>query len=72
MAVHRILESVIDCIGDSAAETLPDQRALNDIKYDPMLPPLPLAASRVLQRVERDRSYAEFRLAMLEQEERTE
>jgi FAD/FMN-containing dehydrogenase len=49
-----------------------DQRALGDIKYDPMLPEIPTAAARVLQRVERDRAYAEFRLAMLEREERTE
>ena len=48
------------------------QHALGDIKYDPMLPPLPAAAARVLQRVERDRAYAEFRLAMLESEEGTE
>jgi hypothetical protein len=48
---------------------LPDQRALGDIKYDPMLPEIPAAAARVLQRVERDRAYAEFRLAMLQQEE---
>jgi hypothetical protein len=48
-----------------------DQRALGDIKYDPMLREIPAAAARVLQRVERDRAYAEFRLAMLEREERT-
>jgi FAD/FMN-containing dehydrogenase len=48
---------------------LPHQRALNDIKYDPMLPPLPSAAARVLQRVEHERAYAEFRLAMLDREE---
>ena len=48
---------------------LPDQRAIGDIKYDPMLPSPPPAAVRVLERVERDRAYAEFRLAMLEEEE---
>lgn len=48
---------------------LPDQRALGDIKYDPSLPPIPAAAARVLERVERDRAYAEFRLAMLDREE---
>jgi len=51
---------------------LPDQRAIGDIKYDPTLPPLPSASARVLERVERERAYAEFRLAMLEREERTE
>jgi FAD/FMN-containing dehydrogenase len=50
---------------------LPGQQPLGDIKYDPMLPEIPAAAARVLQRVERDRAYAEFRLAMLEREERT-
>jgi hypothetical protein len=49
---------------------LPDQRAIGDIKYDPALPPLPPAAARVLARVERERAYAEFRLDMLEREER--
>ena len=48
---------------------LPGQRALRDIKYDPMLPPMPPAAARVLERVERDRAYAEFRLAMLDRDE---
>jgi FAD/FMN-containing dehydrogenase len=49
---------------------LPDQRAIGEIKYDPTLPPLPAAAARVLARVERERAYAEFRLDMLEREER--
>jgi len=48
---------------------LAGQLPYRDIKYDPMLPPLPPAAARVLQRIERDRAYAEFRLAMLEGEE---
>ena len=48
---------------------LPGQPPFRDIKYDPMLPPLPEAATRVLQRVERDRAYAELRLAMLEREQ---
>jgi hypothetical protein len=50
---------------------LPDQRAIGDIKYDPTLPPLPPASARVLERVERERAYGEFRLAMLEREERS-
>ena len=48
---------------------LAGQAPFHDIKYDPMLPPLPDSAARVLQRVERDRAYGEFRLAMLEREE---
>ena len=50
---------------------LPGQEPITDIKYDPLLPPLPPAAARVLARVERDRAYADFRLAMLEQESRS-
>lgn len=45
---------------------LPGQRALGDVKYDPDLPPLPPSAARALETVERDRAYAQFRLAMLE------
>jgi FAD/FMN-containing dehydrogenase len=36
------------------------------VKYDPALEPLPPAARRVLDRVDRERAYAEFRLAMLD------
>jgi FAD/FMN-containing dehydrogenase len=46
---------------------LPNQRSLGDVKYDPALPALPEAARSVLQRVERDRAYASFRLAMLDE-----
>jgi len=45
---------------------LPRQRALGDIKYDPQLPSLPPKAKAVLARVERDRLYSEFRLALLD------
>jgi FAD/FMN-containing dehydrogenase len=51
---------------------LRDQQPIGDIKYDPTLPPPPAAALRVLERVERERAYAEFRLAMLEREERAQ
>jgi FAD/FMN-containing dehydrogenase len=37
------------------------------VKYDPALPPLPIAARKALDRVERERAYAESRLAMLDQ-----
>ena len=50
---------------------LPHQRPIDDIKYDPLLPPHPAAAARVLERVERDRAYAQFRLDMLEREQQT-
>lgn len=45
---------------------LPGQPAVDGVKYDPALPPPPAAARRVLDRVERERAYGEFRLAMLE------
>jgi FAD/FMN-containing dehydrogenase len=38
------------------------------VKYDPALRPLPLAARRALDRVDRDRAYAEFRLDLLAEE----
>lgn len=47
---------------------LPGQPPLADIKYDPALPSHPAEAARVLARVERERAYGEFRLAMLERE----
>jgi hypothetical protein len=39
------------------------------VKYDPALRPLPLAARRALDRVDRERAFAEFRLAMLDEGE---
>jgi FAD/FMN-containing dehydrogenase len=50
---------------------LPGQLPVVHIKYDPTLPPLPSAAARVLQRVEREWAYADFRLDMLERESET-
>lgn len=43
------------------------QRAIDDVKYDPALPPLPPAARAVLDRVERERAYARSRLALLDE-----
>ena len=40
---------------------------LGDVKYDPALAPLPPAARAALDRVERDRAYAHFRLDLLAQ-----
>ncbi len=45
---------------------LAGQQPLRDVKYDPALPPLPAAAARALEAVERDRGYGEYRLALLE------
>ena len=47
---------------------LPGQRAIEDVKYDPSLPPLPEAARKVLERVAEERAYGRYRLAMLDEE----
>lgn len=41
-------------------------RAVDQVKYDPALPPLPIDATRVLARVEHERAYARFRLELLD------
>ncbi|MEJ7810995.1 MAG: FAD-binding oxidoreductase [Gemmatimonadaceae bacterium] len=46
---------------------LPGQQPIGDVKYDAALPPLPPAARAVLDRVERERAYARFRLALLDE-----
>jgi FAD/FMN-containing dehydrogenase len=44
---------------------LPGQKALEDIKYDPTLPPLPAAARAALDDVVKRRAYSEFRLSLI-------
>ena len=44
---------------------LPGQRAVDVVKYDPALDPLPAAARDALHIVERERAYARFRLDLL-------
>ena len=46
---------------------LPAERALADIKYDPSLASLPPRAKAALHRVEQERAYAQFRLALLDE-----
>jgi FAD/FMN-containing dehydrogenase len=55
-----------EILNPGAKLALPGQRALEDIKYDPALPPLPAPARAVLDRVERERAYARFRLDLLD------
>ena len=43
-----------------------DERALEQIKYDPAAPQLPPRARAALDRVERARDYARFRLDLLD------
>lgn len=45
---------------------LAGQAALGDIKYDPSLPPLPAAARAALDEVIKTRSYAQFRLSLID------
>jgi hypothetical protein len=47
--------------------SVPGERALGEIKYDPALSPLPTRARAALDRVERDRAYAQLRLDLLEE-----
>jgi FAD/FMN-containing dehydrogenase len=44
---------------------LAGQRAIEEVKYDPSLPPLPAAAREALDAVERERGYARFRLSLV-------
>jgi FAD/FMN-containing dehydrogenase len=45
---------------------LPGERAINVVKYDPVAPALPARARAALDRVERERDYARFRLDLLD------
>lgn len=44
---------------------LPNQRALDDIKYDPSLPPLPAKARAALDSLVKARAYDQFRLSLI-------
>jgi FAD linked oxidases, C-terminal domain len=44
---------------------LDGQLAIEDVKYDPSLAPLPADARDALDRVERERGYARFRLSLV-------
>ena len=46
----------------------PGERAVDRVKYDPALPPLPADARRALGRIEAERAYARFRLELLDEE----
>jgi FAD/FMN-containing dehydrogenase len=48
---------------------LAGQRAIEGVKYDPHLAPLPLAARTALDRLVRDRDYGSFRLSLLPEPE---
>ena len=44
---------------------LPNQKAIEDIKYDPSLPPLPREARAALDSVVKTRAYDQFRLSLI-------
>jgi FAD/FMN-containing dehydrogenase len=56
-------------LNPGAKVALPGERAVDRVKYDPALPPLPASARQVLARVERERAYARFRLDLLAEAE---
>jgi FAD/FMN-containing dehydrogenase len=56
-------------LNPGAKVALPGERAVDRVKYDPALPPLPAAARQALARVERERAYARFRLDLLDDAE---
>jgi hypothetical protein len=43
----------------------PGQRAIEEVKYDPAIDPLPDAARVALDAIERDRGYSRFRLSLV-------
>ena len=70
MARYRLLKDAFDpheLLNPGVKLPLPGQEPIGDIKYDPSLPPLPPAARLALDRVARERRYAEPRLALLAQ-----
>ncbi len=55
----------LDILNPGAKIATVGERAVDRVKYDPALAPLPDAARRVLAMVERDRAYARPRLSLL-------
>lgn len=56
-------------LNPGAKVATPNERAVDRVKYDPALPPLPDAARSALDMVERDRAYARPRLDLLAEAE---
>lgn len=55
-----------DILNPGVKVPLAGEAPLGDIKYDPAIAPLPAAAREALDRVERERAYARFRLELLD------
>ena len=56
-----------DLLNPGAKLATPGEHAVEQVKYDPTLPPLPGDARAVLATVERDRAYARSRLELLDE-----
>ena len=68
VALFREVKQAFDprgILNPGAKVPLHGQRPIEDVKYDPLLPPLPPAARAALDRLVRDRDYASFRLSLL-------
>lgn len=57
----------LDILNPGVKVAVSGERALDAIKYDPSLAPLPPRARSALDRVERDRAYARLRLDLLDE-----
>jgi FAD/FMN-containing dehydrogenase len=69
MEAFRAVKAAFDPTGvlnPGAIVARPGDRPFVNLKHDPALPPLPLRARDALERVERHREYAAFRLEMLD------
>ena len=68
MVLDRAVKNTFDPAGvfnPGAKVAEPGQTAIDAVKYDPQLPPLPVAAQRALETIERERAYSRFRLDLL-------
>ncbi len=68
MQAFEVLKKAFDpdnIFNPGAKIPVPGQKPLEDIKYDPALPPLPAAARAALDDVVKRRAYNEFRLSLI-------
>lgn len=67
MQLFRELKKCFDPKGvlNPGVKFAPAGRAMDPIKYDPLLPPLPAKVRTALDRIAADRGYAEFRLSLI-------
>jgi FAD/FMN-containing dehydrogenase len=69
LAHFRSVKEAFDPLGimnPGVKVPLAGERAIDQVKYDPTLPPLPKRARSALERVERERAYSRFRLDLLD------